>query len=563
MASGTIGKMFREFWPYTAGDRLGLLSSGLLNLILLGAELASVALFEAMTSHVLETRHLANFWILAGAWLAVAAAGAVAMAWSGWLAGLAAERVQLRLRDSVFAHLLRLPAGYVEERRTGDLMVRLLEDVAVVEGAVASGPVSLFTSVAGIVGFAAAALVISWELALVAFALTPAFWLVARRFSGPMSRAASAERAASGSVTSAVEEILGGQALVQAFGRQDAESGRLHREGLSWLRARMAETMYQPLVYFLETCCVLLVLGLGAWEVAQGRLSLAGLLAFAACLAYLYPPVQGLSGLVLTVSEASASAARLGDVLHARSPVAESTSALRGRLRGRGRIAFENVTFGYRGGARPVLEQLSFTAAPGRMLAITGPSGAGKSTIARLLLRFGDPEAGCVRLDGIDIRELSLRTLRYNVTLLQQEALLFPGTVADNIRYGRTGATDPEVEAAARAADAHSFVTGLPDGYGTVTGQHGRLLSGGQRQRICLARAFLRDAPALVLDEPTAGLDQASAQRLLDVLRRYAAGHTVIVITHDPLVAEAADDVLYLPGSAGAALVQGPGAVRA
>jgi ATP-binding cassette subfamily B protein len=451
--------MFRQFWPYTAGDRLRLLSGGLLSLVLLGAELASVVIFEAITSHVLQTRHLAGFPVLAAAWLAVAAVGALAMAWSGWLSGLAAERIQLRLRDSVFAHLLRLPAGYVDERRTGDLMVRLLDDVAVVEGAVASGPVSLVTSVAGIMAFAVAALVIRWDLAVVAFAVAPVFWLVARRFSGPLSRAASAERAASSSVTSAVEEILDSQALVQAFSRQDAESGRLHREGVSWLRAKMTETrldsIYAPLVYFLETCCVLIVFGVGAWDVARGRLSLAGLLAFAACLAYLYPPVQSLSGLVLTVSEASASAERIDDILAARSPVTESGSGqdgaiLRGRLRGRGRIAFENVTFGYPASVRPVLEQVSFTAGPGRMLAITGPSGAGKSTIARLLTRFGDPDAGRVRLDGIDIRELSLRTLRYNVTLLQQEALLFPGTVADNIGYGRTGATGAEVAAAAR-----------------------------------------------------------------------------------------------------------------
>ncbi len=390
------------------------------------------------------------------------------------------------------------------------------------------------------------------ELALVAFAAAPASWLLARGFSGPLSRAADAERAASGSLASAVEESLANQALIQAFNRQDAESRRLHREGMSWLRATMAETkldsLYEPLVYFLETCCVLLVFAVGAWDVAGGRLSLAGLLAFAACLAYLYPPVQSLSGLMLSLSEASASAARIGDILAARAAVADEGSALRGRLLGRGRIDVEDVTFGYPDGGRPVLDRLSFTAGPGRLLAITGPSGSGKSTVARLLLRFRDPDAGRILLDGIDVRELSLHTLRYNVTLLAQEALLFPGTVADNIRYGRTGASDDEVAAAARAADAHAFITALPGGYDTPVGQRGRLLSGGQRQRICLARAFLRDAPVLVLDEPTTGLDAASAQRLLAVIRRFAASHTVILITHDPRLTAAADTVLRLAG---------------
>jgi ATP-binding cassette subfamily B protein len=154
--------------------------------------------------------------------------------------------------------------------------------------------------------------------------------------------------------------------------------------------------------------------------------------------------------------------------------------------------------------------------------------------------------AGRILLDGIDLRELSLRTLRYNITLLTQETLLFPGTVADNIRYGRSGASDDEVAAAARAADAHAFITALPGGYDTPVGQRGRLLSGGQRQRICLARAILRDAPVLVLDEPTTGLDEASAQRLLAVIRRFAASHTVILITHDPRLTAAADTVLRL-----------------
>jgi ATP-binding cassette subfamily B protein len=229
--------------------------------------------------------------------------------------------------------------------------------------------------------------------------------------------------------------------------------------------------------------------------------------------------------------------------------VAEEGSALRGRLLGRGRIDVEAITFGYQDG-QPVLDRLSFTAVPGRLLAITGPSGAGKSTVARLLLRFRDPDAGRILLDGIDLRELSLRTLRYNITLLTQETLLFPGTVADNIRYGRSGASDEEVAGAARTADAHAFITALPGGYDTPVGQRGRLLSGGQRQRICLARAFLRDAPVLVLDEPTAGLDAASAQRLLAVIRRFAASHTVIIITHDPSLTAAADSVLHLAPTA-------------
>ena len=218
-----VCEVFREYWPYTRGDRLGLLARGLLSLILLGCEVGSVVIFEAIVSKVLESHHLAGFWVLAGLWLAMAAVGALAMAGSGWLTGLASQRIQLRLRDSVLAHTQRLPVDYFDERRLGDLMVRLIDDIAVVEGAVASGPVGLVTSVLSIVVFAVAALVIRWDLALAAFAGGAGLLARGAGLRRPLSRAASTERTASGSVSSAVEESLANQALIQGFNRQDAK----------------------------------------------------------------------------------------------------------------------------------------------------------------------------------------------------------------------------------------------------------------------------------------------------------------------------------------------------
>jgi ATP-binding cassette subfamily B protein len=213
---------------------------------------------------------------------------------------------------------------------------------------------------------------------------------------------------------------------------------------------------------------------------------------------------------------------------------------------GSGVITFDHVCFAYPGGGGPVLRQLSFRAGPGRLTAVTGPSGSGKSTIGKLLLRFYDPDAGRVLLDGVDIRDLSLRVLRHNITLLQQEHLLRPGTVADNIGYGKRDASRAEIVAAARAAGAHEFISALPAGYDTPVGQHGRLLSGGQRQRIAIARAVLRDAPVLVLDEPMAGLSPADAREVTKLLEPFITGRTVIVITHDPEVAAMADQVIEL-----------------
>jgi ATP-binding cassette subfamily B protein len=207
------------------------------------------------------------------------------------------------------------------------------------------------------------------------------------------------------------------------------------------------------------------------------------------------------------------------------------------------------VTFAYPGDPSTVIDELSFTAEPGKLLAVTGPSGAGKSTLAQLLLRFYDPGAGRILLDRTDIRDLPLRALRDNISLLQQEHLLFAGTIRDNIAYARPTATSAEIRAAARAADAHDFITTLPQGYDTPIGQRGSLLSGGQRRRITIARTILRDAPILILDEPTAGLDQDGAQRLLDTLTGAIAGRTTIVITHDTSLAAIADRVVSLDGN--------------
>jgi ATP-binding cassette, subfamily B, bacterial len=541
--------VFGPFWSYTRGDRFRLFLGGVLIMVVTACELFSVVAFEEIVGRVLQHNRLAAFWGPAALWLGAAAVGALAMCGGGYLSALAAERFLLRLRDRVFARAQLLPADFFAGQRLGDLIIRLTDDLAVVESTVASGTVGLATSLISFLAFATAAVVISWSLALVALAVAPLFWLAARGFSARLRSAAQAERQASGSIASAVEESLANQAIVQALNRQQTESRRLHEAGTAWLRSRMRQTrldsVYGPLVYLIETSCVLVVLGAGAWNLVHHRISLGGLLAFAACLAYLYAPVQSLSGFLLGVNEAAASAQRITEILDTEPAVTDGT-AIRSRLRGRGRIEFDRVTFGYPGADRPVLRQVSFTVGPGQVLAVVGPSGCGKSTLARLLLRFYDPDAGRVLLDGVDVRELSLATLRSNLTLLQQESPLFAGTVGQNIAYGRTGATAPEIVAAARAADADQFIRALPGGYDSPVGQQGRLLSGGQRQRVGLARAILRAAPVLVLDEPTSGLDDAGAARIMALLAPAMAGRTTILITHDEHLAARADAVVRL-----------------
>jgi ATP-binding cassette, subfamily B, bacterial len=550
-AGGTAAgfAVIRRFWPYTRGDRLRLVLGGLCALVVSGCELGTVSIFGVITDRVLAKGDLAGFWRLAGWWLAIVVVAAAAMFAAEYATSLASERFALRLRDDLVARAQRLPPDFFDRRQLGDLMVRLTEDVAVIEGVAASGLLGVATSVVSAALFTAAAAVISWQLALVACAVAPVFWLASRGFAGRIQRAAERERVLTGRLTAAIEENLSNQALIQAFSSETAEFRRLHAEGDSWLRARMTQirlsAVYGPAVYVAETCCVLAVFGAGAWELARGELTIGGLLAFAVLLAYLYPPVQGLAGYPLAVSGAGESVSRVAELLDARSAVADGT-AIRARIRGSGAIAFDNVSFAYPESGQPVLRNLSFQARPGQLVAIVGPSGSGKSTVAKLLLRFYDADAGRVLLDGIDIRDLSLRALRHNITLLQQENLLFSGTIADNIGFGKRGATPAEIVAAARAAGAHEFISALPDGYGALAGQRGRLLSGGQRQRVAIARAILRDAPVLVLDEPTAGLSLADTQAVLRLLRPVMAERTTIVITHDTSVAAQADHIVAL-----------------
>ncbi|MBB2912375.1 ATP-binding cassette subfamily B protein [Streptosporangium becharense] len=500
-------------------------------------EVLSIALFGYITDEVLSNQDLGAFWTPAVLWLGLTVvAGAVSFAGS-YATAVGGERFLLRLRGRVFEHLQTLTPDFFDNRRLGDLMARLTDDIEAIEELVGSGLVKLFTTVASVVFFAGAAFYIRWDLALVTFTLIPAFLLVSKVFAARFRTAAARERSSNGSMNSVIEESLSNQSLVQAYNRQRTEAERLHAEGRTWLRANLAQawlaSLYGPVVQVIETVCLLVILGVGAWEIVSGRLTIGGLLAFAAYLAYLYPAVQSLGQIALTVSEAAAGSDRVIEVLRTRPAVTDREAPARPAARSRGRIEFQAVDFTYPRRHRPTLRNLSFVAEPGELVVCTGPSGAGKSTIAKLLLRFYDPSVGRILLDGVDIRELPRESLRDDVTILQQENLLFSGTVRDNIAYGRPDASMDDIVRAAVLADVHDFIGTLPHGYDTPVGQRGRLMSGGQRQRLAIARAILRDAPVLVLDEPMTGLDALTAARIMEPLNRLMAGRTTILITHD------------------------------
>lgn len=542
-------EVFRRFWPYTRGGRRWLVP--LLGFSMIGPviDAAEIWLFKVVVDDVLVPRDLGPFL-----WIALAYVGLVVC--SGML-GFAddvlstwvSERFLLDLRSDVFRHVQGLSLGFFERRRLGDVLSRVTGDVDAVETFLLSGVANGLYHVVRLGVFLALLFYLRWDLTLLALVIVPLFWCSARHFSRLIKAASRERRRRSGSISAIAEESLGNVALVQAYNRQEWEEGRFERENVGRFRAAMdsvrIRAAYGPVVEMIELTGALAVMALGTWKLAQGQLTLGGLLVFLALLSKLYSPIRDLSRLTNTFYAASASAERIIELLDQRPQVLEAAGARRiGRARGR--VEFDGVSFRYPGTSRWALSDVSFRVESGGTLAVVGASGAGKSTVAKLQLRFYDPEHGAVRLDGTDLTDLRLSELRENVAVVLQETLVFHGSVRENIAYGRPGATEADIVAAARAADAHDFIRLLPEGYDTLVGQRGRTLSGGQRQRLAIARAMIRDAPVLLLDEPTTGLDTQSGWRIMEPLGRLMAGRTTIVISHNLLMVRDATSIVVL-----------------
>jgi ATP-binding cassette, subfamily B, bacterial len=547
--SVSLPHIFRRFWPYARPLRgwLGLLLA--LVIVTPAVETATIWLYKLLVDGVLVPRSFDAFGWLAAAYLALTLVDGGLSAGQRYISTWVGERFLLALRTSFFRHLQSLSLSFFEQRRLGDILTRLTDDIGAIETLILVVITDVLTYGLRILFFAGALVYLDWQLALMSLVVAPVFWLIAWRFSSRIKSASREKRRRAGSIGAVAEESLANMALVQAYNRQAVEVERFVRQAIGSLNAQLASTrlkaLFYPLVDLTELGGVLLVVGAGTWQLAQGTLSLGGLLVFLAYLAKLYDPVRSLGNLSNTVYGASAAAERIIEFLDNEPAVLEQSQPVE-LTRARGVLVFDQVSFAYPGTERAVLSDVSFRLGPGETIALVGPSGAGKSTIAKLLLRFYDPTAGRVLLDGLDVRELSLRSLRENIAVVLQETLVFDGTIRENIAYGRLGATEADIIRAAQAADAHEFITSLPDGYDTVVGQKGRRLSGGQRQRIAIARAMVRDAPLLILDEPTTGLDAASGWRILEPLNRLMHGRTCIVISHNLRTVLGASCILVL-----------------
>jgi ATP-binding cassette subfamily B protein len=547
--AASLREVFRRFWPDARPFWRWLWVSLLLIVITPLVDTGAILLFKVLVDKVLTPRDFSAFPPVAAAFVGITLLVGALGFFGTYLGAWIGENFLHRMRTRVFAHLHTLSVSFFDRRPLGDLLSRLIGDVAAIESVVLSGVIGLIANVFKILVFATVLFFLDWRLALASMIAVPVFWLAARIFARRIKIASREVRRRAGSIGVVAEESLGNATLIQAYGREGAELDRFTAQSIGSVNAELAATrlgaMFSPLVDLIQVLGVLTILGVGIWELTAGNITLGGLLAFLVFLSQLYGPVQGLGALSTSLFAAAAAAERIIELLDEQPSVTAPEHPIPiGRARGQ--LCLEQVSFTYPHTQTDVLKHVSFTAQSGQTTAIVGASGAGKTTLLKLLLRFYDPTTGRITLDGHDLRELDPDELRANIAIVLQETLLLDGTIADNIRAGRPEATKDELVTAAKAADAHEFIAALPEGYETRVGQRGRLLSGGQRQRIAIARAMIRDAPILLLDEPTTSLDADAAQRILVPLRRLMTGRTTIIISHNLLTVTDADQIIYI-----------------
>jgi ABC-type multidrug transport system fused ATPase/permease subunit len=459
------------------------------------------------------------------------------------------QKLTARIRAQLYGHIQRLSPSFHDRRNLGDLLARLSGDVLIIRDALVNSVALTAGRTLVVLSTLAVMLAMDWRLTILALAIGPLLVLALQRFGPEIKGAARKQRRREGEFARTMAERIAAVRLVQAFAREAHEEKRFARQNRSSTRAGMRaarlEANLDRLVQVIVAMGTCGVVWYGVVRVQAGALTPGDLLVFTAYLKNFYKPVQKLAQVTARTAKAVASGERVAAILDLDSAIKDAPDAIPAPPLS-GAVRFEGVSFAYDSGRSAVLDGLDLVVRPGETVAITGPSGMGKSTLANLLLRFYEPTAGRVTVDGLDLRRLKLETLRAQIAVVLQEPLLFAASVRENIAYGRLDATDAEIEAAARAAEAHDFIAALPDGYDTVLGERGGTLSGGQRQRIAIARAVVRDAPIVILDEPMTGLDRLSEAKVRAALERLMRGRTCLLISHDSATLAMAQRVLRL-----------------
>jgi ABC-type multidrug transport system fused ATPase/permease subunit len=452
----------------------------------------------------------------------------------------------LRLRT--YQHLQQLSLRYYNEHETGTLLSTITADVQTIQAFASSSTLGILVDLLTIVAMVFVMFWLNWDFTLMIVALTPVMLLLISRFKKAVKKATREVRKQQSNIVQVVEQNLQSMRVVKAFGRQDLEQEELSEVSKATveaaLRARKVKALLSPLVTVTVSLCTAFVLWRSSALILAGTMTAGSLTVFLYYLTNFFKPVQDLAKMTNSIAQTAVGVERVRAILEADDVIPEKTDA-QPPDPFRGEVVFQNVGFAY-SAESAVLKDVSFQIKAGEMVGIVGPTGSGKSTVVSLIPRFYDPTSGTIKIDGTDVRDFTLTGLRNQIAYVLQETVLFRGTVADNIAYGRGGATREEIVEAAKLANADEFIAKMPHGYDTMVGDRGDTLSGGQRQRIGIARAIIRDNPILILDEPTAALDTESEQLVIEALERLMKGRTVITIAHRLSTIRDASNILVL-----------------
>lgn len=464
--------------------------------------------------------------------------------------GIIQEKTTFLLRSDAFRQVQNLPLQFYDESRLGDVLKRVTDDAGKIMSALVGSMGEFLINAIKFVGFGTVMLFINWRFSVIVLAYVPLMLFLYMTFRQNIRSTAKEARRQEGEMMSLTLETIGAIREVKAFGREGHQLARFEQHGQARIRSGLRsvrwEASFNPVIDFVQAASTAAVIWYGVSQILVGQFTIGELLIFLSYLKDMYHPLRRFSKISTELQKAAAGGDRLSKILDADVAIAEAPDAT-SLQRATGQIGFEDVGFAYPAAPdRAVLQGIDLQVSPGQVVALVGSTGAGKSTFASLLLRFYDVTNGRITLDGHDIRQLKLEDLRSQFAIVPQESVLFATTIRENIGYGRLEATDEEIYQAARAANAEEFILQLPKGYDTVVGERGSTLSGGQRQRIAIARALLRNAPVLILDEPTAALDAQSEGLVMSALERLMQGRTTLIIAHRLSTIREADNIVVL-----------------
>jgi ABC-type multidrug transport system fused ATPase/permease subunit len=478
----------------------------------------------------------------------IAVIGAVSSYIDNYYTASIGQWVANDLRIRIYEHLQRLSLGYYDSVKSGSLMSTITSDVSTVQSFTSSSTLGIIVDLLTIVFMMGIMLWLDWDYTLIAVGVMPFLLVFVTRLKTLVKEVTREVRQRQSEVVAVVEEGLGSTRAVQAFGRQDLEITRMegasHASVETALKARRVKSLLSPVVSVVVALCAGIVLWRGAGLIVAGTMTAGALTVYLAYLTKFFKPIKDLASMTSTIAQTSVALERIQKILSADDIIPECSDPVdTGRLRGE--ITFEHVAFGYHG-EPAVLQDVCFNIKPGQVVGIVGPTGSGKSTVVSLMPRFYDSNGGRILLDGTDIKTFKLAGLRSQIGFVLQETVLFRGTIRENIAYGRPDASEEDIIAAAKLANADEFIVRMPHGYDSMVGERGDTLSGGQRQRIGIARAVIRNSPIMILDEPTAALDTESERLVIEGLERLMKGRTVIMIAHRLSTLRDADKIIVI-----------------